>query len=72
MIKKLTEKKRERLVFDCIERIVGNERFDMIGENDWDRIDDEILRYKYTKKLSNFEIFKLRKLLKKIKDQWTI
>jgi len=30
----------------------------MIGENDWDRIDDEI--------------FKLRKLLKKIKDQWTI
>ena len=61
-------KKKFNNVEDFIEIVVGDERLDMIGENEWDRIDDEIIRARKKKEITPTQMRKFRRQLKKLKD----
>ena len=66
-------KTKYKTVHDFIEELVGkirtfcfrNERYDMIGENEWERIDDNIIRAKKEKKITPEQMRKFRRQLKK-------
>tara|TARA_Y100000310_G_C20672729_1_gene811202 strand:- start:1869 stop:2066 length:198 start_codon:yes stop_codon:yes gene_type:complete len=59
-------KTKYKTVHDFIEELVGkNERYDMIGENEWERIDDNIIRARKEKKITPEQMRKFRRQLKK-------
>ena len=61
-------KRKFKSVEDFIEIIVGkNERIDLIGENEWDRIDDEIIRARKMKEITSKQMIRFRKQLRKLK-----